>query len=94
MDHGLYFDFNRAAEKLHKYEPLWAALVEAIPGWQVNTVVVCNFVIGVKGSVLVAWWAWHLSGVGMTAQEQRRLISTAMRLTAEAQSKTHPSQVL
>ena len=22
MDHGLHFDFNRAAEKLHKYEPL------------------------------------------------------------------------
>ena len=31
MDHGLHFDFNRAAEKLHKYEPLLAALVEALP---------------------------------------------------------------
>jgi len=32
MDHGLNFDFNRAAEKLNKYEPLRVALLQALPG--------------------------------------------------------------
>jgi hypothetical protein len=39
-------------------------------------------------SVPVARWAWHLSGMGMKALEQRRLISKAMRLTVQGSSET------
>ena len=45
----------------------------------------------IKGSVPltpVARWAWHLSCMGMTAEELKRLISTAMRLTVEGTSET------
>ena len=44
--------------------------------------------IQVKGSVPVARWAWHLSGMGMKALEQRRQISKAMRLTVQGSSET------
>ena len=85
MDHSSHFHSNRTAEKLRKYERLRRTVAEALVGWDVR---VCEFIVGVKGSIPIMRWAWHLSAMGMQAREQKTLISLSMRLSIEGSSDT------
>ena len=85
MDHNTDFFTNRAFEKRRKYAPLCAALVRALPGW---TVRVCDFVVGVKGSLPTARWSGHLSAIGISRVDQRKLLTRAIRCSLEGTSDT------
>ena len=65
MDHNTDFFVNRAFEKRRKYAPLCDALARALPGW---TIRVCDFVIGVKGSLPAVRWIGNLSALGISVR--------------------------
>ena len=85
MDHGTDFFVNREFEKRSKYAPLCSALARALPGW---TARVCDFIVGVKGSLPVARWSVHLSSLGVSRADQRKLLTRVIRCSLEGTSDT------
>ena len=55
------------------------------PGW---TIRVCDFVIGVKGSLPAARWSGNLSALGISRVDQRKLLMRAILCSLEGTSDT------
>jgi len=80
MDHEGDLLSRRGAEKLWKYNSLCQALKRAFPDY---SVVVRDFVVGVRGSVPEDRWALHLTALGVGRGEQRRILTLAAQGSVE-----------
>ena len=80
MDHEGDLLSRRGAEKQWKYNALCEALKRAFPS---HSVVVRDFVVGVRGSVPVDRWSFHMTALDVGRGEQRRILNLATRECVE-----------
>jgi len=72
MDHEGHLLARRGAENQWKYNALCQALRRAFPG---HSVVVCDFVVGVRGSVPEDRLVFHMTPLDVGRGEQRRILT-------------------
>ena len=80
MDHEGDLLSRRGAEKQWKYGALCHALRRAFPDY---SVVVRDFVVGVRGSVPEDRWGFHLTALGVGRGDQRRILTLATQGSVE-----------
>jgi len=80
MDHEGDLMARRGAEKQWKYNALCQALRRAFPDY---SVVVRDFVVGVRGSVPEDRWAFHLTALDVGRGDQRRIFTLAAQGSVE-----------
>ena len=84
MDSSESFDGPRSAEKQLKYDALCQEIKRQHPEF---TVFICEFVIGIRGSLPAARWAMHLARLGLPALAQKQVMTDAIQATIEGSAR-------
>jgi hypothetical protein len=84
MDSSESFDGPRSAEKQLKYDALCQEIKRQHPEF---TVLICEFVIGIRGSLPAARWAMHLARLGLPTRAQKQVMTNAIQATIEGSAR-------